>query len=285
MINRRFLKPFGQIPLGEFSGQSPLPQEGAKLPICKTMLRSCSHLWRRLGFPLFAPDLGATWGMSGGLLNADFGNDAPANSTSDRSFRSRTMSIRVSCPSCRTEAIVPDDAAGKKGKCRKCGGIVRVPQSYIRANPVPVATVWCAVCGRDTPYPEVVEYQGEAICKPCIALKKSAYPKPVTTPKKLGYFEMYKKAFYENPSLKRNMLIIFFAIIIFSHLADRSGPSTPIDTPIHTPRSVYSLQHDKAEEMRSQGFTGSDQDLAKMYDRTKEIDLLNQARRERLNGR
>jgi hypothetical protein len=54
----RFPEPFGQFPLGQFSRQSPMPQERAKLPICRTMLRSCSHCWSRLSFLLCAPDLG-----------------------------------------------------------------------------------------------------------------------------------------------------------------------------------------------------------------------------------
>lgn len=44
----------------------------------------------------------------------------------------------------------------------------------------------------------------------------------------------------------------------------------------------FDLKHDKAEEMRDRGFTGSDQDLANTYDRAKDIDDAKRFRRERL---
>jgi hypothetical protein len=37
------------------------------------------------------------------------------------------MSIPVTCPSCGHQTKAPDTAAGKRGKCPKCGGVVQVP--------------------------------------------------------------------------------------------------------------------------------------------------------------
>lgn len=37
------------------------------------------------------------------------------------------MSIPVTCPSCGHQTNAKDSAAGKRGKCPKCGGIVQVP--------------------------------------------------------------------------------------------------------------------------------------------------------------
>ncbi len=37
------------------------------------------------------------------------------------------MSIIVTCPSCANVAILPNGAAGRSGKCRKCSGKVNVP--------------------------------------------------------------------------------------------------------------------------------------------------------------
>ena len=38
------------------------------------------------------------------------------------------MSIRVTCDGCGTQMTVGDQFAGKKGKCKKCGAVMRVPE-------------------------------------------------------------------------------------------------------------------------------------------------------------
>ena len=38
------------------------------------------------------------------------------------------VSIEVFCPQCNTKMNAPESAAGKKGKCKKCGGVVEVPR-------------------------------------------------------------------------------------------------------------------------------------------------------------
>src|SRR5688500_11868383 len=37
------------------------------------------------------------------------------------------MSIKVTCNACGQTATAPDSAAGARGRCRKCGGVVKVP--------------------------------------------------------------------------------------------------------------------------------------------------------------
>ena len=37
------------------------------------------------------------------------------------------MSLTVSCPFCKTNLKVPDNGAGKKVRCPRCGTPVRVP--------------------------------------------------------------------------------------------------------------------------------------------------------------
>jgi hypothetical protein len=54
------------------------------------------------------------------------------------------MAILVTCV-CGTSARAPDDAAGKRGKCPKCGAIITVPESgaggeLLRAAPAPTTS-------------------------------------------------------------------------------------------------------------------------------------------------
>jgi hypothetical protein len=37
------------------------------------------------------------------------------------------MAISVTCPACGTQAKAADSAAGRKGRCKKCGGIIAIP--------------------------------------------------------------------------------------------------------------------------------------------------------------
>lgn len=46
------------------------------------------------------------------------------------------MAIAVECPTCKAVAQVPDEAAGARGRCRRCGGIVQVPRSEERVHVV-----------------------------------------------------------------------------------------------------------------------------------------------------
>ena len=39
------------------------------------------------------------------------------------------MPIQVTCPSCRSMFNAPDNAAGKRAKCPKCGGAIDIPTS------------------------------------------------------------------------------------------------------------------------------------------------------------
>src|ERR1035437_10707335 len=48
--------------------------------------------------------------------------------------------ITVECPKCKMAMEVPDTAAGARGKCRKCGGIVQVPSGVQKI---------CIGCGAD----------------------------------------------------------------------------------------------------------------------------------------
>jgi len=43
--------------------------------------------------------------------------------------------IQFPCPQCCTVLRVPDDKAGKKGKCPKCGGVIAVPAATLEPEP------------------------------------------------------------------------------------------------------------------------------------------------------
>lgn len=45
------------------------------------------------------------------------------------------MPIRFTCPKCGTHLAVPDDFAGRKGKCKKCGVEIVAPQALSTAVP------------------------------------------------------------------------------------------------------------------------------------------------------
>jgi len=81
------------------------------------------------------------------------------------------MSIKITCSTCQTVAVVPDDAAGKSGKCRQCGAKVHVP-----ATPV-TATICCSVCGGDFNYADVVEVGRTVKCRNCLTAEKQFHGK------------------------------------------------------------------------------------------------------------
>ena len=49
-----------------------------------------------------------------------------------------SMTIAFSCPNCRTKIEVPGSLAGKRGKCKQCGGPIQIPIPR-QANPVAIA--------------------------------------------------------------------------------------------------------------------------------------------------
>lgn len=75
------------------------------------------------------------------------------------------MSIVASCPGCSRTIQVPDDAAGKKGKCRACGSVVIVPDMPGRAKT-------CTVCGVDvSKQKRTKDEAGNYFCQPCWMLR------------------------------------------------------------------------------------------------------------------
>lgn len=87
------------------------------------------------------------------------------------------MSIKVICPSCNTEAVVPNEAAGKRGKCRKCGGEVRVPdvassKSLAQAS----SMLTCSDCGGQFEYVNIVQVGNSVLCRQCVAKTKVPTP-------------------------------------------------------------------------------------------------------------
>jgi predicted Zn finger-like uncharacterized protein len=51
------------------------------------------------------------------------------------------MSIHVKCPKCSTAYTLPDDNAGKKARCKKCGEKFRMPAAGDMAEALPVSDV------------------------------------------------------------------------------------------------------------------------------------------------
>ena len=39
------------------------------------------------------------------------------------------MAFTFSCPSCRAELLLPDEAAGQSGQCPRCQAVMRIPSS------------------------------------------------------------------------------------------------------------------------------------------------------------
>ncbi len=67
--------------------------------------------------------------------------------------------ISVVCTTCGTRAMVLDSMAGQKGRCRKCGGLVRVP-----GGPKKI----CGVCGKDVSDAQrVKDAEGKYLCAAC----------------------------------------------------------------------------------------------------------------------
>jgi hypothetical protein len=69
------------------------------------------------------------------------------------------MPITLKCGTCQTVAEVPDAAAGKQGKCRKCGAVIRVPD---RPRKI------CIDCKADVASsPRVKDAAGQYRCQSC----------------------------------------------------------------------------------------------------------------------
>src|SRR5262245_43365033 len=51
------------------------------------------------------------------------------------------MSIKVTCPSCGNKIKAPDSAAGKKGACPQCKGVVHIPVPEVEAEVVEAEAV------------------------------------------------------------------------------------------------------------------------------------------------
>jgi len=72
--------------------------------------------------------------------------------------------LTMICPHCQKLVTAPRAAAGAKGKCVFCGGVVEVP---FRAKN-------CKVCGKDTAgSPRIKDPQGSYYCVPCYEIAKS----------------------------------------------------------------------------------------------------------------
>lgn len=82
------------------------------------------------------------------------------------------MSILVCCPGCKAEARVPAASAGKRGKCRKCGGVVTVPSP---SDPIPArsaSATTCLLCGADLSDSErTKDAAGNHFCVDCWRVK------------------------------------------------------------------------------------------------------------------
>ena len=46
------------------------------------------------------------------------------------------MTIEFNCPSCQKHYRVKDELAGKRAKCKECGGVLDVPAPAVAAEPV-----------------------------------------------------------------------------------------------------------------------------------------------------
>ncbi len=80
------------------------------------------------------------------------------------------MAISITCPQCQTEAVVPDSAAGCKGTCRVCGGIVRVP---------PPRRL-CSSCDADiSDAKRIKDNNGNYLCETCWADLRTPHPSSV----------------------------------------------------------------------------------------------------------
>jgi hypothetical protein len=91
------------------------------------------------------------------------------------------MPIEFACPQCQTKARASDDAAGRKGKCRKRGFLITVPVAKVAtgsggiprtvdvsAKVLPVPTRQCENCDRqfgklETP----MDWHGNLVCLAC----------------------------------------------------------------------------------------------------------------------
>src|SRR5947207_2091232 len=49
------------------------------------------------------------------------------------------MSIRIRCPECETVYTLTDTTAGKKIRCKKCQGVIAVPQADAEAVTAPAS--------------------------------------------------------------------------------------------------------------------------------------------------
>jgi hypothetical protein len=76
------------------------------------------------------------------------------------------MAISVVCSKCKTEAQVPDSAAGAKGKCRVCGSIVVVPSKSLKT---------CVGCGADVSQTKrIKDERSHYLCEKCHAQRTQA---------------------------------------------------------------------------------------------------------------
>src|SRR5690349_8501641 len=82
--------------------------------------------------------------------------------------------VEVPCPGCGAKLKAPDNMAGKKAKCKKCGQTFRIPASGVAAG-VPLTS---SVADGDKN--EVM--MAEPVDVP-MALPVSSDPEPVATPK------------------------------------------------------------------------------------------------------
>jgi hypothetical protein len=88
------------------------------------------------------------------------------------------MPILVTCPTCQVRASAPETSAGKRAKCRKCGGIIQVPASATGDAAVALAAAVlnstaiiqkrCANCDREPGKLErLFPWDGNEVCLAC----------------------------------------------------------------------------------------------------------------------
>lgn len=78
------------------------------------------------------------------------------------------MAITVECPSCKHKAVVPNTAAGAKGKCASCGAVVHVPSGHRKI---------CAGCGADVSSAKrVKDPAGHYFCEICWEVQAQPAP-------------------------------------------------------------------------------------------------------------
>jgi hypothetical protein len=230
------------------------------------------------------------------------------------------MSISFACSHCKKTIVVPANAAGKRGKCAGCGEPLTVPSavkktcsacgidvSQQKRTKDTAGNYYCDPCWKATtadpsdkaepPIKKIVHQpfdivplhdRAAAAVKSRVAVtgkKVTVEQAPRNQAKRRGPLESMIRLMLLIAITLGGSVVLFAVFIAACAMLGIGGSSGSTSTPtLDAPVPEWQLERDKAEHMRDLGMNGTDEELAKTYDRAKQIDDMKQQRERDLGN-